>query len=89
MAWHANRPAKVIAVSCMVRCAGCRNAKLRKMKKGDVLRVNDCSRLPLLVFFTDVPRRCRYYKDGTGYNEGKRPRWPGTRFATCRKTRGC
>lgn len=46
----------------MRRCATCKYCKPRKVKPGD-MAMNDCEKQPLLVFFTNVDKICRYHSD--------------------------
>lgn len=62
MGWGASNREIVARIRArMVECRTCPHCRLRDKKPGDRLQQNDCARQPLLVFFTDAPRQCRYH----------------------------
>ena len=55
------KPALVRVPKNLVKCRHC--AWRWREKKGAPLCVNDCMKVKITTFFTDIPRRCRYYKN--------------------------
>ena len=64
MGWGASNREIVARIQAwMVKCRTCKNCKLIPKKPGDRLQQNDCTRQPMLIFFTDAPHQCRYHSD--------------------------